>query len=316
MDKSEYRKKQEDVDRKRREVAEASYRGEVIGALNSIAQQNQATENQAKRADTYHRRVEKLALRLEGRKFWLEVAETAGLWAAAAVGVAAIVVSNLDAEQQRTVMEAQQTAMQGQLVEMKAAGERTDQMVETNRRLAEAAAQQAQAAIDSAKTAQENMVAAQRAWVGPRNAKSSTGPELEKDLNIVIEYQNTGREPALETIFDVEVFVASKEEDVAGSVANRINNFTSKCKIKWNPNQRTVVFPSGSTASAYELASPLSANLIDQDVINGAKAIYIDGCFVYKSAGAIRRSSFCYSFIANKTKPSNWNVCLVGNEAD
>jgi hypothetical protein len=121
MDKSEYRKKQEDAERKRQEATEDAYRQQVIGALQRIAEQNQVTENQAQRADTFHRRVERLTLRLEGRKFWLELAETLGLWVAAGVGVVAIIVSSHDSDRQRTVMENQQTAMQGQLDEMQAA---------------------------------------------------------------------------------------------------------------------------------------------------------------------------------------------------
>lgn len=131
-----------------------------------------------------------------------------------------------------------------------------------------------------------------------------------------VEYQNTGREPALETIFDTDVFVTTGEEEQSGVVSSRINDFISKCKIKWTPSQKGVVFPSANTTSAYELTRRLDVNLVDQDVIDGAKAIYIDGCFVYKSAGAIHRSSFCYFFNAKKTKPGNWNICLIGNDAD
>jgi hypothetical protein len=316
MDKFEYRRKQEDAERRRWRVAESSDRQQIISTLERIADQNQATENQAQRADAFHRRLEKLTLRLEGRKFRLEFFETLGLWVAAAVGVAAILVSTHDSDQQRTVMEAQQTAMQGQLDEMKATGAQTNQMIEANKQLAEAAGKQAQAAIDSAKTAQENMVASQRAWVGPRNAKSPTGPEMEKDLNIVVEYQNTGREPALDAIYDADVFVSSNVDDTSGELTKRIESFLSKCKIRWVPTQKGVVFPSGSTGSAYELNYTLSAGEIDQDVLDGKKSVIVDGCFVYKSAGGIHRSSFCYFFNSKKTKPSNWSICTVGNDAD
>jgi hypothetical protein len=169
MDKSEYRKKQEKTEHKRQEAAEDIYRQQVISALERIALQDQITENQAQRGDTFHRRVERLTLRLEGRKFYIELAETLGLWVAAGVGILAIVVSNHDSALQTKVMQDQQVAMQGQLTEMKGTGVQTNQMIDTNRQLAEAAGKQAQAAIDSAKTAQENMVASQRAWVGPPN---------------------------------------------------------------------------------------------------------------------------------------------------
>jgi hypothetical protein len=209
-------------------------------------------------------------------------------------------------------MQAQVTAMQGQLAEMKAAESTTDQTVEINRQLADAAGKQAQAAIDSAKTAQANMVASQRAWIGPRNAKSDAGPELDKTLNVTVEYQNTGREPALETIADTDIFAAEDSTDTA----NRINSFIEQCKIKWTPTQKGVVFPAGPASSAYELTRAMDSGLIDQDVIDGTKFVFIDGCFNYKSAGGIHRTSFCFYFSTKKTKPSNWNICGIGNDAD
>jgi hypothetical protein len=217
---------------------------------------------------------------------------------------------------QYLIFKAQLKVMADQLVEMKGTGTQTDTLIEANKSLAEAAGKQAQAAIDSAKTAQENMVASQRAWVGPRNAKSVPGPELGKKLNIIIEYQNTRREPALETIFDTEVFTATSEQNASGAVAGRVNDFISACKIKWIPTQKGVVFPAGATGSAYEMTATPPVDLIDQDVIDGIKTVFIDGCFVYKSAHGIHRSSFCYSFNTKVTTPTNWNICLTGNDAD
>lgn len=316
MDKSEYRKKQQDAEHKRRESTEHADRQQIITALERIAEQTQATENQAHRADIFHRRVEKLTLRLEGRKFWLELAETIGLWVAAAVGVIAIIVSSHDSDRQRIVMEAQQTAMQGQLDEMKSNEAQTAEMIETNRQLAEAASKQAQAAIDSAKTAQDNMIANQRAWVGPSNAKSDKAPELDKDTSVIIEYHNTGREPGRETIYDVDAFTATDEEGILAT--QRINSFVSQCKIKWTPTQATVVFPAagGLGSGTYNLTRQIPASLIDQDVIDGTKNIFVSGCFVYKTAESIHRSSFCYYFNAKKTSIANWSICQVGNDAD
>jgi hypothetical protein len=139
MDKSDYREKQQAAVRKRQEANEEAYRKQVISALERISEQNQTTENQAQRADTFHRRVEKLTLRLERRRFWLEFFETLGLWVAAGVGVAAIIVSTNDSREQRDVM-------QGQLAEMRGSAQQTSQLVGANARLAEAAAKQAEAA--------------------------------------------------------------------------------------------------------------------------------------------------------------------------
>jgi hypothetical protein len=174
----------------------------------------------------------------------------------------------------------------------------------------------ADAGIASAKTARDSLVANQRAWVGPRNAKSEKAPELEKDLPLIVEYQNTGREPALETIFDVDVFTATEEEDQGGQVARKVNEFVNQCKIKWTPLHATVVFPSsvGVGSAGYTMSRTVPAEMIDQDVVDGQKAIVVSGCFVYKTA--IHHSSFCYFFKTKKTQPANWGICQVGNDAD
>lgn len=318
MDRSEYRQKQKDAERKREEASEALHRQKVIGALREIAEQNQTTENHPQRADAFHRRVETLTLRLDRRKFWLEVAETLGLWVAAAVGVAAIVISSHDSDVQTGVMQKQLSAMQGQLNEMKGTGVQTDQMIEANRQLADAAGKQAQAAIENAKTAQDNLVASQRAWVGPRLARSEKAPELNKETSVVIEYLNTGREPARETIHDVDAFTATDAEDASGVVAARINSFIGRCKIKRTPTLAAVVFPTagGLGGSAYTLTRTIQDSLIDEDVINSEKKIIVSGCFVYKTIGTVHRSSFCYFFKAGKTPIEGWNICQVGNDAD
>src|SRR5262249_10233638 len=117
-------------------------------------------------------------------------------------------------------------------------------------------------------------------------------------------------------IADTDAFVATKEDDSSGLVTNKINDFIAKCKIEWAPTRKAVAFPSGNTTSAYELNKTLDADLIDQDVVDGSKFIVVDGCFVYKSAGGFHRSSFCYIFTNKQTKPTNWRICDVGNDAD
>jgi hypothetical protein len=318
MDKAEYQSKQDRANQKKREANEEAYRDQLIATLQRIAEQDEAIESQAGRADTFHRRVEKLTLRLEGRKYWLEVAETLGLWVAAGVGVAAIIVASHDSDNQTKIMHQQQIAMQGQLIEMKATGAQTDQMIETNRKLAEAATKQAEAAIETVRTARDNLVASQRAWVGPRNARSDGQPELGKEFTVFIDYQNSGREPGIETIYDVDVFAISDDEDRAGKTNQRVITFNSKCKIKWTPSNAQVVYPTpgGLLSAGYSLFKNIDAGQIDQEVVEGTKTVVVNGCFVYKTSGAIHRSSYCYYFNMKKSKPAAWNICEFGNDAD
>src|SRR5580693_1979766 len=103
-----------------------------------------------------------------------------------------------------------------QLKEMKASAEQTNKIIDANSKLVDASTKQAEAAAENAKIARDSYVASQRAWVGPRNAKISNAPAADKDLPIILEYGNTGREPAIETIQDTDVFTATADEDNAG----------------------------------------------------------------------------------------------------
>jgi hypothetical protein len=315
MDKSEYRKKQDEAERKREEAAEQSSRQQMLAALERIAQQNQATENQARRADTFHRRVEKLTLRLEGRKFWLEIFETLGLWVAAGVGVAAIVVSTSDSREQRDVM-------QGQLSEMRSSSQQTNQLVGANARLAEAAAKQAEAAekqatamADSAKAARDNLIASERAWVGPRNAKIDGAIEIGKSVDISIEYANTGHEPAQNFFSSVEGFMETDQDEKSGSSLKKMMTFFESCQKSRNNIVGQVVFPT-SGFSAYNLGAKLNPENVTQEFIDGKTTLIVQGCFLYESFSAFRHTYFCYFYNAKTTKPANLSICHIGDSAD
>jgi hypothetical protein len=207
--------------------------------------------------------------------------------------------------------------LSGQLDEMKSAGEQTKHLIDANGQLADAANKQATAAAENAKTAHDAYVASQRAWVGPRNAKSSSAPTADKDLSILLEYGNTGREPAIETVYDTDVFTGTPEEDKNGTAAARISGFIGKCKVMWKPDQAAVVYPSvGLSAANYTLNRVMDKSDIDDDVISGAKFIFFSGCFAYKTTETIHRSWFCYFFKAGKTDINNWAICQTGNGAD
>ena len=202
-----------------------------------------------------------------------------------------------------------------QLKEMKASAEQTNKIIAANAKLVDAATKQAEAAIDNAKIARENFVASERAWVGPRNAKINSAPVADKDLPIIVEYGNTGREPALETIYDTDAFAAGDNE--IASTTQRINDFIRECKKMWRPQQATVVYPSvGLSAASYNLTTTLDKSLVDEAVVSGDKTIYFSGCFSYKTTETIHRSWFCYYFKNGKTPISTWNICQSGNGAD
>jgi hypothetical protein len=193
----------------------------------------------------------------------------------------------------------------------------TKRQVEIMQRQLDAVDKQATAAIDASKTSRDALIAAERAWVGPRNARIDAAPTFTNDLDIFIDYQNSGREPAIETIWDTDLFTATDEEENNGTIPRRIDNFIAKCKTMWKPFQATVVYPSsGGIGSGYVLTKTLLKDSIDDDVIEGTKMIVISGCFVYRTVQTIHRSWFCYFYRNGRTKPAAWYICLSGNGAD
>jgi hypothetical protein len=115
-----YVDKQEKAEAKRQKAEQHSDRQEIVSALQRVAEQDKAAHYHTKRGERFHRIVEKLTFRLERRKYWLEVAGTAGLWSAAAVGLAAIIVASHDASEQNRAMRDQQDIMKRQMVLMEA----------------------------------------------------------------------------------------------------------------------------------------------------------------------------------------------------
>ncbi|HEY3917493.1 MAG TPA: hypothetical protein VGL83_06855 [Stellaceae bacterium] len=203
----------------------------------------------------------------------------------------------------------QYVVLSGQLREMKAASAQTDKMVA-------AAADQAGAAKSAADAAKENLIASQRAWVGPTNASLSAEPEIGKPAEIIIPYQNTGREPALGFIYNVDAFLITPEDDLRGVAETRLSAYLATCKgtITWQGG--AVVWPTSGNGAAYTLNFSSKDSFVDEAVKNGEKEIIVQGCFLYRTFGAPHHSYFCFFWKHGQTKIQNLNVCISGHDAD
>ena len=223
----------------------------------------------------------------------------------------------------------QASIFNSQLSEMKNASSQTGQLIEANAKLAQAATDQAKAAAkqaeatdkeatamsDSAQVQRDNMIAAGRAWVGPRNARIDGAIAVGKPLDINIEYANTGREPAIDFVNTIDGFAETAEEETGGKTVQRIFTYFQNCQTNATLQFGQVVFPA-TGFSSYNLSSQIPAETIDQDLIDGKKALIIQGCFLYKSFNVLRHSYFCYFYKAAQTKAANLNICLIGHYAD
>lgn len=91
---------QQNADTKRQKAADNSKYYEIIRSIYAVFQEYQRHNNERR-------------AREQGDRFW-EIAGVAGLWLAAAVGIAAITVGTKDAIEQRRVMQGQLSITQNQ----------------------------------------------------------------------------------------------------------------------------------------------------------------------------------------------------------
>lgn len=167
-------------------------------------------------------------------------------------------------------------------------------------------------ALDDSRIALETT---QRAWVGPENLHIDGTLTIDQPLHLIIDYHNTGRQPALDFFYHINPKIFTIGEDASGEVMRASTEYMTKCRNTPPSKGYTVIYPT-SGFSNYSLSAEIEKDLIDWNIIYGTNIIVISGCFVYKTANVIRHSGFCYFFQNGRTRPTSWNICRSGNYAD
>jgi len=116
------------------------------------------------------------------------------------------------------------------------------------------------------------MIASERAWVGPSNAKIDGAPVAAKPLDVIVEYRNTGREPALNGVYDLQHKIGKLEDP---TLLSEMSEFIGQCKTMWRPNQAQVIYP--TTNNEYNLTHRVETSEIDDDVVSGESVILVYG---------------------------------------
>lgn len=165
--------------------------------------------------------------------------------------------------------------------------------------------------VKEAQRKTENRLADQRAWIAPRNATLSAEPKIGVSLNVVISYDNPGREPATDFSYAVDAFTALPERVTADEGKLRIYEKMCKNKTKALPGQESGldVFPSSGFSPPRNLTIHLRESMIDEATIAGEKLLFVQGCFAYKTINMSQRSYFCYYYRPGFTKISSLNYC-------
>jgi len=145
-----------------------------------------------------------------------------------------------------------------------------------------------------------------RAWVGPLVGKLAQPLEFNKEAEIVISLQNTGREPAKNVSYYPEITTPSIDDDRTGAMQRDIDAFVAKCfsnESKTSPDAK-VLYPTLPFSAADELRAKFHGSYIDWNVIYGLKILLVKNCIAYETARQVHHSSFCH-YYWNGVSPDN-----------
>ncbi|HUC60514.1 MAG TPA: hypothetical protein VMF53_01010 [Alphaproteobacteria bacterium] len=162
------------------------------------------------------------------------------------------------------------------------------------------------------------MIADSRAWVGPVDSNFRSPPVKDQEIIGIILYHNTGREPGQNSAHDVVAYIGSVADDNSGKLTSKINQYVTNCLAAPEHVGGEVIYPStGFSSMTTEFQVPKED--VTQDVIDGKAYIVVQGCFIYRTAGKVRHSAFCYYYRGGKENPTDFqhlNDCPLGNYAN
>jgi hypothetical protein len=175
---------------------------------------------------------------------------------------------------------------------------------------------------ESIKISSNTMVTNARAWVVPRHLIVTA--VLGEPLRLELQYTNVGKEPALNMMVGnteytpLDPAILGKPAQAAEQIG--LNNVCKTTVVP--PNTTTVgetVWPMPEPRERHfaELAgfSNTDAGLVDNNFMNGKRAIVVKGCLGYRTFTETHFSQFCFIVRGPTDK---WSVldCPLGNSAE
>jgi hypothetical protein len=156
----------------------------------------------------------------------------------------------------------------------------------------------------------------ERAWVGPIDAKLDAAPQEGKEVKATVSVRNTGREPALDFVWNLKALIATATELESGVIDKMASAYVATCFKAPSRRRQQVVYPSTGFGTGFDFSSTIDKDLIDNHVIDGDNLIMVQGCLVYRTFDKVRHSAFCYFFKAKTSDPAHLNICAGGSDAD
>jgi hypothetical protein len=162
------------------------------------------------------------------------------------------------------------------------------------------------------------LILSQRAWLGAKRVSLSAEPKIGSSVDVTIEYENTGHEPARDFDFIIQPVVESEADITNGNAADFMRSVVTTCDAMPDSNRGFVVFPGASGKIAPpDYWTTIPKDLIDEGVEKGDSTLSIAGCFTYQTFGTVHHSSFCYWYKKGVTEFGDLRECRgAHNNAD
>jgi hypothetical protein len=182
---------------------------------------------------------------------------------------------------QYLIFKGQLRIMADQLAEMRSTGTQTDALIIEAKRSADAANQAAIAATKQSIDAEKALILANRAWLTPVGLALDEELQTGGPLNYTVTFGNVGKEPAID-------FVAQEDwgivDNPRGDSLYKIfprSTLKDVCRRTGASASGGIQYPSGLRDYKYRVST--TALEITRDVERGAKVVFINGCFAYRT---------------------------------
>jgi hypothetical protein len=182
---------------------------------------------------------------------------------------------------------------------------------------AEAANKTAEAATRLSEAADQSLLAVQRAWIAPRLAYFLAEPVVGKQVEMWIEYRNTGREPADSVVGEFKALAIRPSDIDDGSEArSKMSAFAKQCQDSSQWSGGNVVYPTFDSAKSYLVGFKLPNDLVDNDVVRGEKLILVQYCFRYRTFDIPKHSLVCYHYRKGVSARNSLDLCEFEQKAN
>lgn len=187
--------------------------------------------------------------------------------------------------------------MRGTVTQMQEAGKQTDKLLEQVTNQSKAARDNADAAKKTIEIAQENIRLDQRAWVGIKGGILKGEIKQGQKLSFVVEFQNTGRTPALDVI--------------ATTGYNFI--YPTKQRVMSGRSQDL----SGGSVASPNFTFTISRDFSEKDVqrLENKEAIFVYGMITYRDIFNNKHTTYFCTYYDGQAHP-NFSFCRTLNHMD